>query len=234
MTGPRAAVVVLAKAPEPGLVKTRLCPPATPEQAAELAAAALLDTLDAVAAVPGAEPVVVLTGRLRSAARAAELAVALRGAHVRRQRGVGLGRRIAAAHADTAALLPGLSTLQLGMDTPQVDAGLLAACLDRLRSPGTDAVRGPATDGGWWGLAVARPDLADVLTRVAMSTPSTGRLTRAALEATGAEVGSLSPLRDVDEWPDAVAVAAQAPAGRFAAAVGAVGPVLRSGGRCGG
>ncbi|MGH3885224.1 MAG: hypothetical protein ACRDSZ_01435, partial [Pseudonocardiaceae bacterium] len=47
---PRAALLVLAKAPVPGKVKTRLCPPATPAQAARIAAAALLDTLDAVLA----------------------------------------------------------------------------------------------------------------------------------------------------------------------------------------
>jgi glycosyltransferase A (GT-A) superfamily protein (DUF2064 family) len=48
------ALLVLAKAPEPGRVKTRLCPPLTPDEAAELAAAALLDTIAAATAVPGA------------------------------------------------------------------------------------------------------------------------------------------------------------------------------------
>jgi glycosyltransferase A (GT-A) superfamily protein (DUF2064 family) len=55
MTG-RVLLLVLAKAPHPGRVKTRLCPPADPVQAAEIAAAALLDTADAVAvaaAAPG-------------------------------------------------------------------------------------------------------------------------------------------------------------------------------------
>lgn len=219
MTGSRAAVVVLAKAPEPGLVKTRLCPPATPQQAAELAAAALLDTLDAVIAVPGAEPVVVLTGALPRAALAAELAVALRGAHVRRQRGDGLGRRIAAAHADTAALLPGRSTLQLGMDTPQVDAALLAACLDRLHATGTDAVLGPATDGGWWVLGLRDPRAAALVADVPTSRDDTGARTLHALRAGGLRVGLLPELTDVDTAADAVAVAAAAPGGRFAAAV---------------
>src|SRR2546426_834207 len=48
------ALIVLAKAPVPGRVKTRLCPPATLDQAADLAAAALLDTLAAAAEVPSA------------------------------------------------------------------------------------------------------------------------------------------------------------------------------------
>jgi len=46
----RAQLLVLAKTPAPGRVKTRLCPPYTPEQAARIAAAALADTLDSVAA----------------------------------------------------------------------------------------------------------------------------------------------------------------------------------------
>jgi glycosyltransferase A (GT-A) superfamily protein (DUF2064 family) len=46
-------LLVAAKAPVAGLVKTRLCPPATPRQAAAVAAAALLDTLAAVRARSG-------------------------------------------------------------------------------------------------------------------------------------------------------------------------------------
>ena len=48
-----ARLLVLAKAPVPGRVKTRLCPPCTPDQAAAIAAAALADTL---AATTGAAP----------------------------------------------------------------------------------------------------------------------------------------------------------------------------------
>jgi len=43
----RPVLLIVAKAPVPGLVKTRLTPPFTPHQAAALAAASLLDTLDA-------------------------------------------------------------------------------------------------------------------------------------------------------------------------------------------
>jgi len=56
-------VLVLAKAPVPGLVKTRLCPPCTPAQAAAVAAAALLDTADAVSATDVADSGVTATTR---------------------------------------------------------------------------------------------------------------------------------------------------------------------------
>lgn len=219
MTPPAAALIVLAKAPEPGRVKTRLCPPATPAEAADLAAASLLDTIEAVGAVPAADPVVVLTGRLAGAVRSAELTAALRGCRVLPQRGDGLGERIAAAHADTAALLPGRPTLLVGMDTPQADVVLLAACLDRLRMPGTDGVLGLAADGGWWAMGLRDPRAARLVAGVPTSRDDTGERTLRALRDGGLRVGLLPVLMDVDTAADAVTVAAEAPDGRFAAAL---------------
>jgi uncharacterized protein len=217
---PTAAVIVLAKAPVPGRVKTRLCPPATPRQAAEVAAAALLDTLDCVSAVPGVRVVVALTGDLRAAARGAELAVALRGTTVLRQRGDGLGARIAAAHADTAALLPGRPTLQLGMDTPQTDPDLVHGSLAALAAgPGPDALLGPATDGGWWALGLRDPRHASLIAAVPTSRADTGERTLAALRAGGLRVDLLDELTDVDTAADALAVSVRIPRSRFAAAV---------------
>ncbi|WP_406037008.1 DUF2064 domain-containing protein [Micromonospora sp. NBC_00898] len=213
-------LLVMAKAPVPGRVKTRLCPPASPAQAAEVAAAALLDTLDAVRAVPGVVPVLALAGGLADAARGAEIRAALAGWNLQPQRGRDLGDRLAAAHADAGAAFPGRPVLQLGMDTPQVGADLLGAAVARLA--GTDAVLGPAADGGWWALGLRDPAAAAVLRAVPMSTPVTGRSTRAAFAGRGLRIDALPELADVDEWPTAVAVAAAAPAGRFAAAVRAI------------
>lgn len=219
MTG--AALMVMAKAPEAGEVKTRLCPPATPAEAADVAAAALLDTLDAMAAVPDARTLVAMTGRLAAAARAPELVVALRRTTTTWQRGDGLGERIVAAHADTAHRFPGRPTLVLGMDTPQVDAGLLTECLARLSC--ADAVLGPATDGGWWALGLREPGNAALIEYVRTSRDDTGELTLRALRAAGLRVGLLPELRDVDTAEDATEAARLAPGGRFAAAVGRIG-----------
>jgi glycosyltransferase A (GT-A) superfamily protein (DUF2064 family) len=223
---PRAALLVLAKAPVPGEVKTRLCPPATPDQAARIAAAALLDTLDAVLAVPHAIPVVALTGDLAKAVDAAELAARLRCTTVLPQRGTTLGQRIAAAYADAAAVAGDLPVLQVGMDVPQVDAGLLGRCLDLLDGDGVDAVFGLAADGGWWTLGVRRPAVADLIADVPTSRPDTGARTLAVLRAAGCRVVQLLELSDVDTWEDALAVADDVPGGRFAAAVAAVSAML--------
>lgn len=214
MTDPAARsaqLLVLAKAPFPGRVKTRLCPPCTPRQAAELAAASLADTLDAVRGTGGVcRRVLALDGRTPAPA----------GTVVLPQRGDGLGERIAAAFADATGGACG-PVLQLGMDTPQAGPDLLELCLSTLDS-GVDAVLGPAEDGGWWALGLHDPAHARLLEGVPMSTPDTGRLTLKALRGAGLRVAPLPTLRDVDTWEDAVAVAALARRGRFAAAVAGV------------
>jgi hypothetical protein len=212
-------LLVLAKAPEAGLVKTRLCPPLRPDQAADLAAAALLDTLTAVRAVPGGRTVVALTGRLAAAARAGDLATALRGVMTTEQCGPDLGHRIAAAHRDTARLLPGRPVLQLGMDTPQVGPALLAECAAPLLGGPVDAVLGLAPDGGWWTLGLRDPRHAAVIADVPTSRADTGERTLQALRAAGLRVGLLPELTDVDTAADAVEVARSAPGTRFADAV---------------
>lgn len=212
-------LLVVAKAPVAGLAKTRLGAVIGPRRAARVAAAALLDTLDAVLAVPGTTPVVALTGSLADAERGAEVARALTACTVIPQRGPTFADRLANAHADTATVHPGHSVLQIGMDTPQLTAALLRESLEALHHNEIDAVLGPAADGGWWGLGLREPARARILRRVPMSRPDTGAQTRDALRFAGLRVGILTELSDVDTVADARHVAAIVPSGRFAAAV---------------
>src|SRR3954464_9115370 len=62
MTRHSLHLLVMAKSPVPGRVKTRLCPPCSPEEAAAVAAAALAETLDAVAACHADRKIVALDG----------------------------------------------------------------------------------------------------------------------------------------------------------------------------
>ncbi len=206
---------MLAKSPVPGRVKTRLCPPATPGQAADLAAAALADTLAAARRVRAARVVVALDGVPDVA-----LGAALEGTTVIPQCGGPLGARIAAAHADVARLVPGACTVQIGMDTPQLDPAVLDACLDAVCHPeGPDALLGPAADGGWWALGLRDPSHAGLIRHVPTSRGDTGVRTRAALEAAGLRVAALPQLIDVDTMVDAHAVARACPGSRFATAL---------------
>lgn len=205
MRGASLQVLVMAKQPVPGRVKTRLCPPCTPEQAAAVADAALRDTLDAVDRTPAVRRTLVIAGRYAPPS----------GWSVVHQRGDGLGERLVNAFADTAR--PGTASLLVGMDTPQLDAGVLAGVAVGLDA--ADAVLGPAEDGGWWVLALRDPHQAVALADVRMSTSDTGADTVRALRRRGLTVALAPPLRDVDTALDAWAVAAGNPSGRFAEAV---------------
>jgi uncharacterized protein len=200
---------VLAKAPRPGHSKTRLCPPCTPRDAAALARAALADTLDAVLATPAARHVLVLEGPVGDWLPP--------GVEVVAQRGSGLDERLAHAFADV-----GGPALLVGMDTPQVTPRDLARGLERLAAPEVDAVLGPAADGGYWAIGL-REAQARAFLGVPMSTARTGRAQLARLRRLGLRVAALPALRDVDRIADARAVAALAPAGRFARALALTG-----------
>jgi len=111
--------------------------------------------------------------------------------------------------------------LQIGMDTPQLDAGAIDRALVKLMGEGRDAVLGLAEDGGWWGLGLRRAH-PEVFTGIPTSQPDTGTRQWARLDVLGLRTSLLPTLRDVDTWDDAVAVAAATPVGAFAAAVRAV------------
>lgn len=212
-------LLVVAKAPEPGKAKTRLAATVGDRAAAEIAAAALLDTLDAVAATPVAARVVALTGELDAAAGAAEIRRRLESFTVIGQRGDDFADRLANAHADAA---DGQPVLQIGMDTPQVTDGLLASCGRRLLQ--AQAVLGLACDGGWWVLGLQTPAMAECLRSVPMSQPDTGELTLKALHDNGIDVYPVEVLTDVDIVDDVAAVReACDPASRFARVTHAAG-----------
>jgi uncharacterized protein len=212
-------VLVVAKAPEPGRAKTRLAATVGDRVAADIAAAALLDTLDAVAAAPVAARVVAFTGDLDAAAGAAEIRRRLASFTVIPQRGDDFADRLANAHADAA---DGSPVLQIGMDTPQVTAELLTDCARRLLD--APAVLGLAHDGGWWVLGVKTPTIAECLRSVPMSRPDTGELTLKALRNNGIDVASVQRLADIDVLDDVAEVRdACGPASRFARATRAAG-----------
>ncbi|MGI8412064.1 MAG: TIGR04282 family arsenosugar biosynthesis glycosyltransferase [Solirubrobacteraceae bacterium] len=207
---PDVALLVIAKEPLPGAAKTRLCPPCSPAQAAALAQAALLDTLDAVALTPARRKVLVFEGDARRWRRD--------GFEVIFQRGVGLAERLAAAFQDVEG-----PALIVGMDTPQLTPQLLLEGLHALVQPNVDAVLGRALDGGYWSVGL-QAGTAHAFDGVPMSCASTWSRQRERLLALGLRVHDQPPLRDVDTIADARAVAREAPDTRFAAALASIEP----------
>lgn len=197
-------LLVIAKEPVPGRVKTRLTPRYTPHQAAALAEAALTDTLHAVLRTRARRRVLVLDGRPGPWLPP--------GFDVLPQGAGGLDERLAAAFAAHA----GGPTLLVGMDTPQLTPELLGPAVGAQAWRECDAWFGPAADGGFWALGLAEPD-PELLRGVPMSTGHTGAAQRRRLTDAGLRVRDLPVLRDVDTASDAVEVAARVPGSRFAA-----------------
>lgn len=215
MTAP--VVLVLAKAPLAGRVKTRIGAVVGMRGAAELAAAALVDTLDVCeAAFPVGRRFLAVDGDLAAAAAADEVAYRARQWTVLAQRGHHLGDRLVNAHRDVAALADA-PVIQIGMDTPQVTPADLEAVAALLSDGSRDVVIGPAEDGGWWVLGTRSPRWLDGLGAVPMSRADTYERTHQALEAAGAAVAEASTLYDVDTVEDAARAAAAIPRSRFAA-----------------
>lgn len=194
-------LVVLAKQPVAGRVKTRLCPPLRPEQAADVARAALLDTLDVGLAARFTRRTVALDGdpgRLVPAGYRV----------VDQGPGGGLDRRL--AHVTTALATPGLPLLLVGMDTPQVTAELLEQAAAALQASGS--VLGLAADGGWWAIGLSAAD-PQVFRDVPMSLPTTGAAQLARMRERGLAPAPLPVLRDIDTAADLHEVAAAMPPG---------------------
>lgn len=202
-TSPLGSVLVLAKAPVAGRVKTRLTPPFEPDQAAELAAASLRDTLRATAGLSSRRHVLVLDGSpVGLVPPDWECLAQCRG---------GLDLRLAAAFAAVADSGP---AVLVGMDTPQLRAAQLAAFDPRA----FDCCFGPAVDGGFWALGFRNPAMAELtIPGVEMSQPGTGRDQLDRLHAGGLRVQLLPELTDVDTAESARLVAGLAPQTEFAA-----------------
>ncbi len=195
--------LVIAKAPRSGFVKTRLCPPCTPEQAAQIAEAALRDTIDAVDLAQAERRVLVLDGETPT--------WLAEDWEVRPQSGDGLDQRLAAAFASESG-----PTLLVGMDTPQLTPAHLDEAASQLVD--YDAVIGPAFDGGFWLVGMREPD-PGVFPGVPMSVTDTGRLQRQRLHERFDAVADTVMLADFDTWPDALAIAEGIPDTRFGVAI---------------
>lgn len=196
------AMMVIAKTPVIGRVKTRLCPPLSLEQACDVAWACLLDTLDTVASVPAARHVLVLDGEPGPWIPDIFEVIA--------QRGNGLAERLAAALSDVAD-----AGIVIAMDTPQVTIQHLSAGLRSL-THGADAVLGLADDGGYWVIGLRRGvDVTAVFENVPMSTSQTGAAQRRQLDLLGLRTTMLPAHRDIDTVEDLYVVVAGMAGGRL-------------------
>ncbi len=196
-------IIVLAKSPVPGRVKTRLCPPLVPEQAAAIAEAALIDTLRVAENTSAHHRYLVVDGTPGAWLPKDVF-------RVLPQRSGGLAERLIDAFHDVFADLMTRGDLSenaeepcilIAMDTPQITAELLDNAITQLSNDQYGSAFGPAADGGYWLIGLKRPD-SRVFEDIPMSVDETGAIQLARLTSLGHEPAVLAMVRDIDEFDD--------------------------------
>jgi len=191
------AVVVLAKYPTPGRVKTRLAARVGAEAAANLYEAFVRDLARRLRGVGCPVWWAVTPARARFAAL-------VRSRRCFPQRGRDLGARMDHASRVVAARAGG-PVIVLGADAPHVARRALGAAARALER-GADVVLGPAADGGYYLIGVRRPCRA-LFDDVAWSTPGVAAATRRRIRTLGLRCVEVAPGWDVDDPRDLVRLA---------------------------
>ena len=188
-------VIVAAKAPRAGSVKTRLCPPLGAEDAARLAGAFLLDTwTTASAAFLDADLTLALDGD------SADLPAEIRGAtRIVAQSGNSLGARLVNM-METAFGAGYPSVCVIGSDAPHLPAPFLLEAFGRLEG-GAGAVLGPSDDGGYYLIGLSRPAPA-LFENIPWSTDAVREVTLVRAAEAGLAASLLPPWYDIDTVDD--------------------------------
>ncbi len=190
MTRTRELVCMMAKAPEPGQVKTRLCPPLSADQAARLSAAFIADTWRMLASLPAGDTIatIALAGDPR------HLPIAVRKAETWSQASGDLGARIEQVIA--TGLERADRVIVIGSDAPALPSSLVREAGRALSE--SDAVMGPALDGGYYLLGMRRCE-PGLFSALPWSAPHTRAATIERLEERGYTVAHLPSWFDVDD-----------------------------------
>jgi uncharacterized protein len=199
------AIAVMAKAPQPGRCKTRLCPPLSFEETAQLSAAFLRDVTANVALAANEAPI---SGFIAFAPAGSEAlfdgipaegtGLLLADGSPDMPQGVsGFGRCL--LHAVQAMFARGFAaSCVLNSDSPNLPTALLVQAARALLAPGERIVLGPAEDGGYYLLGMKAAH-AHLFAGIAWSTGSVAAATRERAASLGLEVVELAPWYDVDD-----------------------------------
>jgi rSAM/selenodomain-associated transferase 1 len=204
-----AALIIFAKAPIPGQVKTRLCPPLTPDEAASLHGSFVLDSLERSKAAIQQQKLSL--DRVLACAPAAthvffKILGERHGVRLIDQVGDDLGARM--QHAASTLFADGYRRLLIiGTDFPSLSLSIFRDALAQLTTH--PVVLGPALDGGYYLLGLTRP-APELFERIPWSTAEVLKATVARAEAAGLSVGQLQPWRDVDTIEDLQSIVLEA------------------------
>ena len=191
------ALAVMAKAPRAGRVKTRLSPPLTVEQAAELNVCFLRDTTENLAAVAADGRAAGVISYTPVGDEELFEGLLPEGFSLVAQRGDGFGERLLGAAEDILACGFG-SVCLIDSDSPTVPRAVYEQAVVELARPGDRIVLGPAEDGGYYLIGMKQAHAA-LFERIAWSTETVYAETCERARAAGIEVVELPLWYDVDD-----------------------------------
>ena len=192
--GHLCALTVMAKAPRPGKVKTRLSPPLTLDQTAALNVRFLRDTTENLASIAGGAGLISYTPVGDEALFAGLLPETFA---LVAQRGDGFGERLLATAQDILAIGYGAVCL-IDSDSPTVPAKAYEQAVQALAQPGDRVVLGPSSDGGYYCIGLKQAH-AEPFERITWSTGQVLGETLARCREAGLEVVLLPTWYDVDD-----------------------------------
>jgi rSAM/selenodomain-associated transferase 1 len=180
-------ICMMAKAPVPGTVKTRMCPPLNQDDAAVLAVAFMVDTWASACAASDGH-------LLARAGDASAFPLPLRSVPGFSQYGADLGERI--EHAARVGMEQSRQVVIIGSDLPGLPPAYLRESAVLLRN--ADVVIGPSADGGFYSIGFNLCP-AGCLANVPWSDSQTRARAVQALQQAGLRVVQASPFDDIDD-----------------------------------
>jgi len=190
------ALIIFAKAPIPGEVKTRLCPPLLDDEAASLYGSMVMDIVERCSSLRGFDRYLACTPNVDHAFF--KTMAARYGVHLWEQKGANLGERM--NQALTTALGKGYQyALLIGTDLPTFSAQACLIAIHTLKNH--DVVFGPTSDGGYYLVGIKRP-APELFRDIPWSTPSVLYVSLDKAQGLGLVVGHLDPQHDIDTIED--------------------------------
>jgi uncharacterized protein len=191
------ALAIMAKAPRPGKVKTRLSPPLTPDQAAAINTCFLRDTTANIATLAEDGACAGVISYTPVGDEHLFEGLLPRGYRLVPQRGDSFGERLLTTAQDLFAC--GFSSVCLiDSDSPTVPRAAFSMAVDALHRPGDRIVLGPSHDGGYYLIGLKRAHT-EPFESIAWSTASVFAETVAAIQRIRIELVTLPLWYDVDD-----------------------------------
>jgi len=192
------AFVLMAKAPRVGMVKTRLTPLLSDEEAATLSRCFIQDMATNIERLTEADRVVGVVAYTPAGEAGVFEGLLPKQFRLLTQRGADLGERLGHAAQDLFAV--GFDAVCLiNSDSPTLPQAVLSDAMTHLHAPGDRIVLGEASDGGYYLIGLKKPE-PDLFRGIEWSTPRVFTQTVARAKENRLAVVPLPVWYDVDDW----------------------------------